>query len=119
MLPGVTVSISGFSTCSAISRGGQPVQKQQSQPLPTDRDLPGIEIRCIPKARLHVLHAPMRHGFASCLDDSSVIFPQIAEKYTCFPLSQVCISRLFVVDYSESDLKSHIFNMYLEMYRHV
>ena len=40
-------------------------------------------------------------------------------KVYLFSASQVCISRLFVVDYSESDLKSHIYNMYLEMYRHV
>ncbi len=40
-------------------------------------------------------------------------------KVYLFSASQVCISQLFVVDYSESDLKSHIFNMYLEMYRHV
>ena len=67
-----------------IPAGGQPVQKQQSQPLPADRDLPGIEIRRTPKARLHVLHAPMRHGFASCLDDSSVIFPQTQKSIPVF-----------------------------------
>ena len=119
MLPGVTVSISGFSTCSAISPPEvSPSQKQQSQSLPADRDLPGIEIRRIPKARLHVLHAPMRHGFASCLMILLSFFRKRRKVYL-FSASQVCISRLFVVDYSESDLKSHIFNMYLEMYRHV
>ena len=67
-----------------IPAGGQPVQKQQSQPLPADRDLPGIEIRRIAEARLHVLHVPMRHRFASCVDDSSVIFPQMQKSIPVF-----------------------------------
>ena len=112
--------ISGFKTCSAIS---------PPEVSPSRNRSPSV---CPPTVTCRVLRSAVspKHACTSSMPQCAMVSPPMwiillsffrkRRKVYLFSASQVCISRLFVVDYSESDLKSHIYNMYcLEMHRHV
>jgi len=84
-----------------IAAGRQPVEKQHVQLLPAGRDLPLRHIRAAAEQRPQLRRAPVFHP--DRLPYKTLLsFFRIWRKLYLFSPVQVCISRQFVVDYSES-----------------